>query len=128
MILLDTHIWIWFHTEAARLPVSLINSLEQPETSVAISSISIWEVMVAIEKGRIVANQSSDGLVRAWLAAAPIEVLPVDQEIAILSRTLQFAHEDPADRFIAATTIHHKAELCTVDKHLTQLTWLPVFN
>lgn len=62
--------------------------------------------------------------VRMWLAAAPVHVKPIDEEIAILSRTLKFIHDDPANRFIAATAFQCNAALATVDARLQGLSWL----
>ena len=45
-------------------------------------------------------------------------------EIAVLSRQLEFSHQDPADRFIAATAIYLNLYLATVDNRLTELDWL----
>jgi PIN domain nuclease of toxin-antitoxin system len=53
------------------------------------------------------------------LATQPtlVRVLPVDAEIARLANNLPGDfHEDPADRFIVATAIHHRLVLLTSDE------------
>ncbi|MGB3759934.1 MAG: hypothetical protein WBA07_26770 [Rivularia sp. (in: cyanobacteria)] len=42
----------------------------------------------------------------------------------ILSRQIQLPHQDPADRFIAATAVHYNLILATVDSNLTGVSWL----
>jgi len=37
-------------------------------------------------------------------------------------------HKDPADRFIAATTLHDELQLAIVDTHLTAANWLPTIS
>ncbi|WP_336622305.1 PIN domain-containing protein [Chlorogloeopsis sp. ULAP01] len=49
---------------------------------------------------------------------------PLSNDIAILSRQLDLVHQDPADRFIAATAIHYELTLVTVDGNLTKATCL----
>jgi PIN domain nuclease of toxin-antitoxin system len=53
-----------------------------------------------------------------------MRVVPIDEDIAMASRTLKFVHEDPADRYIAATAYIAKAPLATVDARLRCLEWL----
>jgi PIN domain nuclease of toxin-antitoxin system len=45
---------------------------------------------------------------------------PLSNEIAILSRQLDLVHQDPADRFIAATAVHYGLILATVDENLVK--------
>ena len=79
---------------------------------------------MAAETGRLKVSVSPEENARELLAANPVTVLPIDTEIAILSWTLTFSHSDPADRFIAATAYRLGCPLATVDKRLTQLSWL----
>lgn len=90
----------------------------------ALSAISVWETVLATQRGRIVVAASPEENARQWLAASPVHLLPVDKEIAILARTLRFEHEDPTDRFIAATAYHHGCTLATMDARLRKLDWL----
>jgi PIN domain nuclease of toxin-antitoxin system len=53
-----------------------------------------------------------------------MRVISRDNEIAILSRALQFVHDDPADRFIASTAYSAQVPLATVDSRLASLPWL----
>lgn len=53
-----------------------------------------------------------------------MRVVPVDTDITILSRTLAFKHDDPADRIIAATAYKAAQPLATLDEKLTSLPWL----
>lgn len=120
MILLDTHEWIWFVTSHPRLSPTVSARIAEA----AISSVSVWEVALAVQKGRIESPHDAEGTVREWLERYPLTVVPLDLEIALLSRTLPFAHEDSADRFIAATAHRLGAPLATSDARLLALPWL----
>ncbi len=121
MIILDTHMWAWFHTGDSRLSDTVARQIGR-ET--LLSAVSVWELHMLIERGRLTSGSSPAETVGAWLKTAPMRVIPVDQEIAILSRTLPFEHDDPADRFIAATAYRAGVPLATVDSRLTGLNWL----
>jgi PIN domain nuclease of toxin-antitoxin system len=54
MILLDTHVWVWWVHGDARLGVRLAKSLEQNESQgLGVSVISCWEVAKLVEYGRL---------------------------------------------------------------------------
>ncbi|MBZ0212357.1 MAG: type II toxin-antitoxin system VapC family toxin [Nitrospirae bacterium] len=116
--------WIWANVEPERLPSDLAQVIERAGTPLAISLISIWEALVAMERGRIQVASTPEGTVRMWLSSSPIQVIPIEPEVAILSRTLTFEHDDPADRFIAATAHWLGCPLATLDAKLRRLAWL----
>ena len=122
MILLDTHQWIWLNNGNPRLLASIPARLASEGG--AISAVSAWELAMLYEKGRLASNGPIETAVRRALASYPLAVVPVDAEIALLSRTLAFEHEDPADRFIAATAYRLGATLATSDARLLGLPWL----
>ena len=79
-----------------------------------------------IERGRIEVDGDPEDAVRAWIDANGTRVLPLDEETAFLARSLPFVHEDPADRFIAATAVRHGCPLATLDARLRGLHFLDV--
>jgi PIN domain nuclease of toxin-antitoxin system len=121
-VVLDTHEWIWLITGDARLHPAL--SSGQLSGRPVISAITIWECMLLIQKGRIKTRSSAEATVREWLDLYPVEVHSVTAEIAILSRSLPFAHDDSGDRIIGATAHHLRLPLVTRDQALLSLPWL----
>ena len=107
MILLDTQQWVWLNNGNPRLLASVPTRLSAEGG--AISALSVWELAMLYEKGRLSSRLPTEATVRAALSLYPLTVVPVDAEIALLSRTLSFNHEDlVVDRFIAATA--HRLE------------------
>ena len=51
--LLDTHIWIWSVSNPKKLSKEVKEILKNKSHELFISSISFWEFMVLLEKGRI---------------------------------------------------------------------------
>jgi PIN domain nuclease of toxin-antitoxin system len=83
----------------------------------AVSAISFWEIALLVAKRRLRLTDSAIATRHLMLNAGIIE-LALTGEIAILAAELQAIHGDPADRFIAATAIAHKATLLTADERL----------
>ena len=83
---------------------------------------------MAAERGRIKTELPPVETARAMIVATGAVVFPVDTEIAVLARTLEFIHSDPADRFIAATAYQLGCPLATVDDKLIDLPWLKILR
>jgi PIN domain nuclease of toxin-antitoxin system len=117
-LLLDTHIWIWSHVQPERLERSVAKALEAPDNELWLSPISVWEFLLLVERGRLILK----GTPREWLetawSRAPMHEAPLNREVALRSRTVRVPHQDPADRFIAATAEVHELTLVTDDRHL----------
>jgi len=56
--------------------------------------------------------------VRSMLRSTPLREAPLNHEVAIQSRSLNLPHQDPADRFLAATAIVYDLTLVTADERL----------
>ncbi|MFP4134183.1 MAG: type II toxin-antitoxin system VapC family toxin [Halothece sp.] len=71
-----------------------------------LSPISVWETLILAEKERIILKPDPPTWVKNSLQQLDTREAPLSNDIALLSRQLQLQHQDPADRFIAATAIH----------------------
>ena len=117
-ILLDTHTWIWYLLGDSRLSPKHKRCIEGADNDVLLSSISIWEAHLLIEKGRLVVDQSAGVWIQNALRTLPVREVPLTFAVAARSRALRMEHEDPADRFIAATAIEMKIPLLTSDEKM----------
>jgi len=123
-ILLDTHIWLWYLLGNERLSTNLRIIITSEQNELWLSPISVWETIVLAEKGRLELNSEPITWVKRYLRVLDLKEARLTYEIAMLSRQLELSHQDPADRFIAATAIHYDLVLATVDNRLTGLDWL----
>ena len=118
-LLLDTHIWLWSHADPERLTKRVAAALADESNQMWLSPISIWEFLLLVERGRL---RVHDGTVSDWVEAAlsraPMHDAPLSREVAIRSRSVRVAHEDPADRFLAATADVYELTLVTADERL----------
>ena len=121
-LLLDTHIWLWALLEPERLTATVSAALESPENELWLSPISVWEAMVLAERGRIAINASPADWVQEMVRAIPRQEAPLTHDIAVASRQLSLSHQDPADRFLAATAHVMRLTLVTADDRLLHCT------
>jgi PIN domain nuclease of toxin-antitoxin system len=56
--------------------------------------------------------------VEAGLSRAPMHDAPLSREVAVRSRSVRLDHEDPADRFLAATADVYELTLITAEDRL----------
>lgn len=119
-LLLDTHIWLWSLTAPERLSLLVSDALVDSSNELWLSSISVWEFLLLTERGRIrlQPGMSSAAWLAAALVSAPVQDAPLNREVAIRSRSLRLSHEDPADRFLAATADVYDLTLVTADERL----------
>ncbi|MEG3838202.1 PIN domain-containing protein [Microcoleus sp. Z1_C3] len=118
-LLLDTHIWLWYLLGDQRLSLQLQTAIADPYTELWLSPISIWETLILAEKGRISLQPDPVTWVNLALKTLETREAQMNHSIAILSREIALPHQDPGDRFIAATAIYYGLILATVDANLT---------
>ena len=118
MILLDTHVIIWFRSGDRRLGPHARREIDGALQGggAAVSAISFWEVGMRVQKGRLNLSLDLDVWRRRQLEQGLVEI-PVDGEIAARAGLLPDVRGDPADRLIVATALEgHR--LVTADRQL----------
>jgi PIN domain nuclease of toxin-antitoxin system len=117
-LLLDTHIWVWSLDEPGRLSVRVAEALGSSENEVWLSPISVWEVLLLAQKGRLVLEPEPFQWIRLALGASAPREAALNHHVAIRSREIELDHEDPADRFLVATADLYDLTLVTEDERL----------
>jgi PIN domain nuclease of toxin-antitoxin system len=126
--LLDTHIWLWSLLEPEKLKDAIVQVLEDEENELFISPITVWETLVLAEKGRIELTPSPNEWVIEALKRGQVKEATLSHSIAIKSRQIELPHQDPADRFIAATAWENDFTLITEDEKLKGATQIKLFS
>lgn len=123
MIVLDTHVLVWWVTGAtdrvSKPAARALESAQGNEASIFVSAISAWEIAVLIQKGRLVLAMD----VEEWLshiASLPeVRFVQVDRHTVVQSVRLPATfHTDPADRLIVATARRLNFPLVTADEQI----------
>lgn len=116
--LLDTHVWLWSLLEPDRLRKKTRSSLTAPDAILWLSPISVWETGLLVERGRLEIDTASRAWIEDALAASGVGEASLNHEVALQSRELELRHDNPADRFIAATASVYQLILVTADQRL----------
>jgi len=118
MIVIDTHVWLWWISNPENLAANAGEAIEKAvnDSSIIISSISVWETALLVEKGRLKLSVDIIDWVRKSESLPFIRFVPVDNTIALRSVALPGNfHSDPADRIITATAMTMGLPLVTKD-------------
>ncbi|BAZ40214.1 hypothetical protein NIES4101_61750 [Calothrix sp. NIES-4101] len=120
IIVLDTHIWIWFITqEFERFPTHWREIIETAEI-IGISPVSCYEVALAQQRLRLELPCAVDEWLQQALEPSGITLFPITAEIAHKAVNLSPIHKDPFDRLIIATTLIYQAKLASIDGLFSQ--------
>jgi PIN domain nuclease of toxin-antitoxin system len=123
--LLDTHIWFWYLVGSERLPAGLRQAIEESPQQCRLSPISVWELGMLVEKGRVRIDRGF----RSWVELAsellPLREARINREVALRSLEVELVYKDPADRLLAATALTYDLTLLTLDRRLAEADWLP---
>jgi len=120
VILVDTHIVVWLAFDSAQLSknaLAAIDEARQSEDGLAISDITLLELAVLSNKGRIHLSISLESFLSE--VEARFVVLPIKARTCVEALALPGAYpKDPADRIIAATALVEGLILVTADRQI----------
>ena len=117
MIVLDTHIWVWWVHGDASMPASHKLYIESQEISgLGVSAISCWEIAKLVELGRLQLPIPVADWIDQALAYPGVHLIELTPRIAVESTQLPAPfHRDPADQIIVATARVYGCPLVTLD-------------
>jgi PIN domain nuclease of toxin-antitoxin system len=117
-LLLDTHIILWSAAEPEMLPLTIAEELSSESNELWFSPISVWEIILLAEKGRISLGADNVKSVRDIFRELPFQEAPINLEVTVQSRLVNLPHQDPADRFLVATAFVYDLTLVTADTRI----------
>jgi PIN domain nuclease of toxin-antitoxin system len=117
-LLLDTHIWLWSVLEPERISRRVEKEIQDVSNELWLSPISVWELIVLWQKGRIAPDEDIETWIPEALRSLPLQEAPVTYEVARETARLRLPHRDPADRLLLATAKIFELTLVTADEHL----------
>src|SRR5262249_34321554 len=112
-----------------KLPVAYIAAIEKEQDLLAVSAISVWEIALAVKKGRIVLSVDIERWIDETCGDMGLQIIPLDRDIALeVNRLPEPFHQDPADRIIVATARLLEARLVTVDQAILAYPYVSIYD
>ena len=121
MIVLDTHVLVWWVAGTGRLSTPAKRAIDQRlrQGPVIASAITVLEIATAVRRGRLELGAPLDEWLADLLALPELRFEPVSVEIAWIAGSFEDSTPgDPADRVILATAQTLRARLVTADARL----------
>lgn len=121
MIVLDTHVLIWWVGKAPALTARAKQEIQKAvqRSPISVSTVSLFETATAVRRGRLSFGVPFERWLWAVRALPEVRFVPVSEEIASAAGYFDASVPgDPADRMIAATAIALGAKLVTADARL----------
>ncbi len=113
-LLLDTHAFLWWDSNDARLPSTLRSAIATPSNQVFVSAVSVWEIAIKRGLGKLV---FAGGLGLA-IEGHGFVAMPITVEQAESAGSLPLLHRDPFDRLLVAQAQMQGLVLVTVDEEI----------
>ena len=122
MILIDTHICLWWVDGSARLTSRQLLHLQTHQPAgLGVSVISCWEVAKLVEVGRLGLGVPVQVWINQALALPGVRLLELTPEIAVESTQLPAPfHRDPADQLLVTTARTLGIPMLTADMRILQ--------
>ncbi|MGI9176108.1 MAG: type II toxin-antitoxin system VapC family toxin [Rhodothermales bacterium] len=126
-LLFDTHTFIWWDSSAANLSAAARSALLDPANALTLSVVSVWEIQIKRQLGKMNVSRPLDELVRHHRLVNHVELIPVTLEHVLGLDVLSDHHRDPFDRLLIAQANAEGAVLVTKDaairKYSVQTLW-----
>jgi len=114
--LLDTHIFLWWMSDAEQLSKEVFDIISDGSNQIYISSATIWEIAIKEALGKLEIDADLDHAIEE---NGFIE-LKVSAICANATKKLEQIHRDPFDRMLIAQAIERDMTLITVDGYIVQ--------
>ena len=120
MILLDTHIWVWWvHGDPSLTANQKRFIIEHEADGLGVSIISCWEVAKLVERARLILPCTVGDWFDQALLYPGVKLLNLTPAIVVDSTQLPPGfHQDPADQLIVPTARVNGYPLLTADQKL----------
>lgn len=115
-LLLDTHVFLWWLNDDARLGNSIREKLSDPKNEIYVSAVSGWEISIKRDIGKLHAPENLNELVEA----AGFEHLPINFFHGERAGSLPIHHRDSFDRMLIAQAQAEGLDVVTSDKIMSK--------
>jgi PIN domain nuclease of toxin-antitoxin system len=120
-LLLDTHAFVWWLNDSAKLSAAARTAISDENNDVFVSAATAWELATKVRKGKLPEAVRLVADFHDLLASEEFETLAVTTGHGLLAGGLAGEHNDPFDRMIAAQANFELMTVVTVDPAIARL-------
>lgn len=117
-LLLDTHTLIWWDSDPAQLSPRVLSMCQDPTNQVIISVVSVWEMQIKIQLGKMKVASPLAHLVEQQVETNGFDLLPIALPHVLRLDLLPLYHKDPFDRLLVAQALEEDAAILSRDSVL----------
>lgn len=112
--LIDTHVFLWFVSNAKELSANAKTLIEDGNNEIFISIASLWEISIKTALGKLTINGKYESVIDD-VTDNSIQILPINFAHTVEQNRLPFHHRDPFDRIIISQGIVERMNLISAD-------------
>ena len=119
-LLLDTHVFLWWHSERSKLSSKVLALCEDMTNDLYLSLASVWEIQIKLQLGKLKLAHDLNQIIERELRENVMTLLPIHQTHIYGLANLPAHHRDPFDRILIAQAQVEAFTLLTQDALITQ--------
>lgn len=101
-LLLDTHTFIWWDSDPAKLSAQVLALCGDPANTLLLSVVSVWEMQIKVQLGKLTFAHPLADLIHQQQQTNHLEVLEITLPHVLALDGLPTVHKDPFDRLLIA--------------------------
>jgi len=123
--ILDSHAIIWMIENNVKMPSRIKDIIISPENTIYISSVSLWEIAIKMDLGKLTLNVSFDDLLE-YIDIRDFDILQIKGDYLKGLSGLPYIHNDPFDRLIISTAVSENLTIITIDDNIQKynVSWI----
>ena len=114
-LLMDTHTFMWWHSEPQRIPTDTLTLLQNSNHELLLSVVSLWEMQIKTQLGKLTLRDDLELMLKIQQERNSLNLIPVEFIHILELRNLPMHHKDPFDRLLIAQSKVEKATLISRD-------------
>jgi len=114
-LLLDTHTFLWWVSDAPELSVTARKAISDSDNECFLSIASCWEMAIKSSLGKLRLTKPVERFVHDLITENGFRLLTIELRHAAKVEALPFHHRDPFDRLLLAQAITEKLTMVSAD-------------
>ncbi len=119
-LLLDTHTFIWWDSEPAKLSSDALQACHNQANMIMLSVVSVWEMQIKSQLGKLKLDLSLAEIIKNQQQINGVQILPMMLDHVLALEDLPVHHNDPFDRLLIAQANVEEAVLVSRDSAFSQ--------